>query len=111
MQAQDFATHGMWTEPNTGIRFYTSSQTNSATPGQLLDGTSKGGFIEGVALPPNAATVDATEFIGLIVSQYYQVACTQLTTSRLEPHRMDQLKVGLVYFKELKMLKASCGLV
>lgn len=68
MQAQDFATHGMWTEPNTGIRFYTSSQENSATPGIMLDGTSQGGFLEGVALPGNALTKDATEFIGIIVS-------------------------------------------
>lgn len=68
VQAQDFATHGMYTEPNTGIKFYASYQANSATPGQMLDGTSQGGFIEGVALPPGSATTDATEFIGLIVS-------------------------------------------
>lgn len=66
--AQDFATHYKWTEPNTGMTFYMSTQENSPTPGQMLDGTSKGGFHEGVILPPNAATVDANEFIGLIVS-------------------------------------------
>lgn len=68
MQAQDFATHGIYTEPNTGMKFYGSFQANSATPGQMLDGTSQGGFIEGVALPPGSATTDANEFIGLIVS-------------------------------------------
>lgn len=36
----------------------------------MLDGTSQGGFWEGVALPPNAGTVAASEFIGLIVSQH-----------------------------------------
>lgn len=65
--AQDFAVHGTYTEPNTGMKFYTSAQTDDGAPGGMLDGTSWGGFLEGVALPPNAATVDATEFIGLIV--------------------------------------------
>ena len=49
------------------MRFYTSTQTNSASPGEMLGGTSWGGFTEGVILPPNAGTVDASEFIGLIV--------------------------------------------
>jgi hypothetical protein len=68
--AQDIATHGVYTEPNTGMRFYTSSQTKISTPGQLLDGTSWGGFVEGVILPPSAGTTDASEFIGLIVSTF-----------------------------------------
>lgn len=68
--AQDIATHGMYTEPNTGIKFYTSSQTDTGAPGEMLVGNSWGGFTEGVALPANAGTVDATEFIGLIVSRY-----------------------------------------
>jgi hypothetical protein len=58
----------MYTEPNTGMRFYTSSQEDRGGPGEMLAGDSWGGFVEGVALPPNAATVDATEYIGLIVS-------------------------------------------
>jgi cellobiose dehydrogenase (acceptor) len=66
--AQDIATHYKWTEPNTGMTFFMSVQENSATPGQMLGGTSQGGFQEGVILPPNAASTDASEFIGLIVS-------------------------------------------
>jgi cellobiose dehydrogenase (acceptor) len=65
--AQDIATHGFYTEPNTGMRFYTSTQTNTGAPGEMLGGTSWGGFTEGVILPPNAGSVDATEVIGLIV--------------------------------------------
>lgn len=57
----------MYTEPNTGMKFYASYQTDDGAPGGMLDGRSWGGFTEGVALPPNAATTDATEFIGLIV--------------------------------------------
>ena len=87
--AQDFATHGMYTEPNTGMTFYASYQTNSATPGGMLDGNSQGGFLEGVALPPNAATVDATEFIGIIVrySSHHKHDLTNTCLGRLHSNR------------------------
>ncbi len=66
--AQDFATHGTYTEPNTNITFYTSFEPNGAISG---DGefaqASVGGFTFGLALPANALTVDAKEYIGLIV--------------------------------------------
>ena len=66
--AQDFASHGTITEPTTGITFYTSSEANGAVTGDgEFSTTSVGGFTHGVALPGNAATVDATEYIGLIV--------------------------------------------
>jgi len=67
--AQNFASHGTYTEPNTGINFYTSYENNGTVTG---DGeyslVSWGGFTSGVALPENALTVSATEYIGLIVS-------------------------------------------
>lgn len=68
MLAQDFAAHGTYTEPNTGIIFYTSYEVNGTVEG---DGefslTSWGGFTFGIALPENALTVDSFEYIGLIV--------------------------------------------
>ncbi|MCJ1306576.1 hypothetical protein MMC25_000219 [Agyrium rufum] len=45
-------------EPNTGISF------NALI---INDGSTQGNFTVGYALPPNAMTVDATEFIGVIV--------------------------------------------
>jgi cellobiose dehydrogenase (acceptor) len=67
--AQDFATHGLYTEPNTGITFYTASETNGTITGDgELSTVSWGGFTFGLALPPTALTVDTHEYIGLIVS-------------------------------------------
>jgi len=66
--AQDFATHGMYTEPTTGISFYTSVEGNGAVTGDgEFSQTSVGGFTFGVALPGDAATVDSSEYIGIIV--------------------------------------------
>ncbi|KAN0105813.1 cellobiose dehydrogenase protein [Hyaloscypha variabilis] len=66
--AQDFATHGLYTEPNTGITFYTSSETNGTISGDGEFSTvSWGGFTFGMALPPTALTVDTHEYIGLII--------------------------------------------
>ncbi|KAJ5042140.1 uncharacterized protein L3040_004697 [Drepanopeziza brunnea f. sp. 'multigermtubi'] len=67
--AQDLTTHGTYTEPNTGFIFYTSVQTNGKIGsgdgwGSLI---SDGGFTFGMALPADAATVDASEYIGLII--------------------------------------------
>ena len=45
-------------EPNTGIVFST----------QTITGETTGGFTFGYALPPNAVTVDATEYLGYFVS-------------------------------------------
>jgi cellobiose dehydrogenase (acceptor) len=66
-QGPDIATHGTFTEPNTGIVFYTSSETNAAYEGEDFSSTSLGGFTFGIALPSNALTVDSSEYIGLIV--------------------------------------------
>lgn len=49
---------GEYKDPETGIVF--SAQTIAT---ELTDG----GFMWGWALPPDAATVDATEYIGIIV--------------------------------------------
>ncbi|CZT45758.1 probable cellobiose dehydrogenase [Rhynchosporium secalis] len=67
--AQDLvASHGVYTEPNTGITFYTSVQSNgTVTGGGWGSLVSAGGFTFGMALPPTALTVDATEYIGLII--------------------------------------------
>jgi cellobiose dehydrogenase (acceptor) len=64
--AQDYATHGMYTEPTTGISFYTSMEADGASTGSFTT-TTLGGFTFGMALPGNAATVDSYEYIGLIV--------------------------------------------
>ncbi|CAG8953832.1 hypothetical protein HYFRA_00006724 [Hymenoscyphus fraxineus] len=66
--AQDFATHGMYTEPNTGITFYTSYQQDGPiTGGGEFSMTSVGGFTFGMALPPSAATTDYYDYIGLVI--------------------------------------------
>jgi cellobiose dehydrogenase (acceptor) len=66
--AQDFATHGTYTEPNTGISFYTSVEADGVVTGDgEFSMTSRGGFTFGIALPENALTVDSYEYIGLIV--------------------------------------------
>ncbi len=71
--AQDIATHGYYTEPNTGITFYTSSEPNGTIAGDgEMSPVSLGGFTFGIALPPNALTVDTHEYIGLIVSYQQQ---------------------------------------
>ncbi|KAF4631847.1 cellobiose dehydrogenase [Cudoniella acicularis] len=66
--AQDFATHGFFTEPNTNITFYTSFQQNGSISGDgEFSQTSVGGFTFGIALPGNAVTVDSYDYIGLII--------------------------------------------
>ncbi|KFY32079.1 hypothetical protein V493_00537 [Pseudogymnoascus sp. VKM F-4281 (FW-2241)] len=52
-------TAGTYTDPDTGIIFSTQSYADGA-------GTA-GGFTVGMALPANAASVDATEYIGMII--------------------------------------------
>jgi cellobiose dehydrogenase (acceptor) len=68
--AQDFAaSHGMYTEPNTKFTFFISTEADGPVSGDgEFSETTLGGYTYGVALPGNAATVDATEYIGLIVS-------------------------------------------
>jgi cellobiose dehydrogenase (acceptor) len=70
--AQDFAAHGHYTEPNTGITFYTSTETNGVVEGDGEFSTvSAGGYTFGIALPESALTVDSYDYIGLIVSITY----------------------------------------
>ena len=67
--AQDIATHGYYTEPNTGIVFYTSSEANGNITGDgEFSSVSWGGYTWGIALPENALTVNSYDYIGLIVS-------------------------------------------
>lgn len=54
---------GTYTDEDTGIIFATQTIPN----GSPLSGYTTGGFTVGLALPADAATVDATEYIGLIV--------------------------------------------
>ncbi|TVY84745.1 Cellobiose dehydrogenase [Lachnellula suecica] len=66
--AQDFATHAVYKEPNTGITFFTSNEADGAVSGDgEFSMTSVGGFTFGLALPQNALTVDSYEYIGLII--------------------------------------------
>ncbi|PQE24748.1 cellobiose dehydrogenase protein [Rutstroemia sp. NJR-2017a WRK4] len=68
VSAQDFATHGYYTEPNTGITFYTSTEVNGTIVGDgELSLVSQGGYTFGMALPPSATTVDSYDYIGLII--------------------------------------------
>lgn len=73
VSTQDFAAHGYYTEPNTGITFYTSTEVNGTIVG---DGefslVSLGGYTFGMALPPSALTTDSYDYIGLIVSSVHQ---------------------------------------
>ncbi|KAF8856767.1 carbohydrate-binding module family 1 [Acephala macrosclerotiorum] len=64
----DVASHGTYTEPNTGITFYTSNQANGTITGDGDESrVSLGGFTFGIALPGNALTVNSYEYIGLII--------------------------------------------
>ncbi|KAL8294336.1 hypothetical protein RB597_007947 [Gaeumannomyces tritici] len=56
----------VWTEPGSGIVFNTWSAENAPTQGEGYGPRSLGGYTFGVALPSNALTVDATEFIGYL---------------------------------------------
>jgi hypothetical protein len=55
---------GTYTDADTGIIF----ATQTIPDGNPSQGLTTGGFTVGLALPANAATVDATEYIGMIVS-------------------------------------------
>lgn len=69
---QDFALHGYYTEPNTGITFYTSNEVNGTIVGDgELSWVSQGGYTFGMALPPSALTTDSYDYLGLIVSSFY----------------------------------------
>lgn len=61
--------HGYYTEPNTGITFYTSFEPNGTISGDgEFSEVSWGGYTFGIALPENALTVDSYDYIGMIVS-------------------------------------------
>ena len=79
--AQDLATHGYYTEPNTKITFYTSSEANGNITGDgEFSEVSWGGYTWGIALPQNAATVDSFDYIGLIVGVANYQMSNQLLT-------------------------------
>lgn len=64
----DVAVHGYYTEPVTGITFYTSSEPNGTVIGDgFFSPVSLGGFTWGIALPESALTVDSYDYIGLLV--------------------------------------------
>lgn len=54
---------GTYTDADTGIIF----ATQTIPDGNPAQGLTRGGFTVGLALPADAATVDATEYIGMIV--------------------------------------------
>ncbi len=58
----------LYTDPGTGINFDTWSATNAPPNGDSEGPQTLGGLTFGVALPSNALSVDATEFIGYLVS-------------------------------------------
>lgn len=70
VSGQDFADHkARYTEPNTGITFWTAYQANGTVEGDGEFSTvSLGGYAFGIALPENAATVNSYEYIGMLVS-------------------------------------------
>ncbi|OBT67703.1 hypothetical protein VE03_03484 [Pseudogymnoascus sp. 23342-1-I1] len=64
----DVAVHGYYTEPVTGITFYTSSEPNGTVIGDgFFSPVSLGGFTWGIALPESALTVDSYDYIGLLI--------------------------------------------
>lgn len=66
--AQDLADHGYYTEPNTGITFYTSYEVNGTVEGDgEFSEVSNGGYTFGIAFPPSAVTTDFFDYIGIIV--------------------------------------------
>ncbi|RFU33237.1 hypothetical protein B7463_g3098, partial [Scytalidium lignicola] len=67
--AQDFAGHkGYYTEPNTGIEFWTTYMDNGTITGDGEFSTvSWGGYQFGIALPPSAVTTDTYDYLGMIV--------------------------------------------
>lgn len=64
----------MYTDPETGIVFNTWSATDGPIQGEGYGSVSLGGFTFGMALPSDALTVDANEFIGYLVSRPRQHA-------------------------------------
>jgi cellobiose dehydrogenase (acceptor) len=56
-----------WTDSKTGITFDTWSATDAPPNGDSEGPQTSGGFTFGVALPADALTTDATEFIGYMV--------------------------------------------
>ncbi|TAQ89554.1 cellobiose dehydrogenase [Chlorociboria aeruginascens] len=69
VSAQDFVDHhGTYTDPTTGIVFYTSVEVDGTFSGDgEFTTTTVGGYTFGLALPENALTVDSYEYIGLII--------------------------------------------
>jgi hypothetical protein len=89
--AQDFAAHGTYTEPNTGITFYTSYETNGTVVGDGEFSTvSWGGYTSGIALPENALIVDSYDYLGLIVSFSVKAPIPRLNRDRLALSQMVQ---------------------
>ena len=69
--ARGQATTAMITEPVTGITFATAQFDADSVPG---------GLTFGYALPPNAATTDATEYIGYLVDSSSRVHGSKVLT-------------------------------
>lgn len=87
-----------FTHPDTGIIFNTWSASDSQT---------KGGFTVGMALPSNALTTDATEFIGYLVcfdgKGRKTTQCPPVLTFTIRnapPPRMVPTAVGAVFLSE-----------
>ena len=83
--AQDLALHGYYTEPSTGITFYTSYEPNGTIVGDgEFSEVSWGGYTFGIALPPSALTVDSFDYIGLIVSFEFRLGTKSSTKNVLD---------------------------
>ncbi|KFY27341.1 hypothetical protein V493_03549 [Pseudogymnoascus sp. VKM F-4281 (FW-2241)] len=63
---------GKYTDEDTGIIF----ATQTIPDGTAAQGLTKGGFTVGLALPADAATVDATEYIGMIIGSSTSTTAT-----------------------------------
>ncbi len=62
-------TQGAYTEAKTGITFVT--WTAGIAPGEASDGGGPGPFTFGLVLPADAATANATEYIGYLVGPHH----------------------------------------
>ena len=88
----------VYTDPTTGIVFDTWVVPDQPADGQTSGSATSGGLTWGVALPSDALTTDATEFIGYLVSR---------SRPRLSPYiliipsnvlpRTQRKRVGAVY--------------
>lgn len=92
----------VYTDPTTGIVFDTWVVPDQPANGDTSGSATSGGLTWGVALPSDALTTDATEFIGYLASNPKSRLSVYLLTipSNVLP-RTQQKRVGVVCLWEV----------